>query len=112
LVSGEVNIGIIVGTLVPITGYVYVAVSGRLERVCGGRVPDPMVGALVAGSLASVVGLSVWAVGGTAAGSLDPNFKLAIDQALSQVPAAIAGGVIGGILSGSLLGFMGLTPRH
>ena len=45
-------------------------------------------------------------------GSIEPAFKLAIDQGLSQVPAAIAGGVVGGILSGSLLGLMGLTPRH
>ncbi len=112
LIAGQVNIGIIVGMLVPITGYVYVAVAGRLERVCGGRVPDPLVGALVAGSLASVVGASVWAVGGTATESIDPSFKLAIDQGLSLVPSALAGGVIGGILSGSLLGLMGLTPRH
>ena len=48
----------------------------------------------------------------TATESIDPSFKLAIDQGLSLVPSALAGGVIGGILSGSLLGLMGLTPRH
>lgn len=112
MLAGPVNVGIIVGMLVPITGYVYVAVAERLERFCAGRVPDPVVGALVAGSLASVVGASVWAVGGTAVGSIDPNFKDAIDQGLTQIPAAVIGGVVGGILSGSLLGLMGLTPRH
>ena len=105
-------LGVLVGLLVPITGYVYVAVSDRLESLCAGRIPEPIVGGLVAGSLAAVVGTSVWAVGGSATGSVDPAFKPVIDQALSQVPVAILGGAIGGILAGSLLGLLGMQPRH
>lgn len=108
--SGEVNTGIIVGVLVPITGYAYVAVAERLERACGGRIPDPLVGALVAGSLAGVVGVSVWAVGGSATDSIDPIFKATIDQGLSQIPAAVTGGILGGILAGSFLGLLGIEP--
>lgn len=105
-------LGILVGVLVPITGYVYVAVSDRLESLCAGRIPDPIVGGLVAGSLGAVVGTSVWAVGGSATGSLEPLFQEVVDQALSQVPVAILGGAIGGILAGSLLGLLGMQPRH
>ena len=105
-------LGILVGILVPITGYVYVAVSERLETLCAGRLPDPIVGGLVAGSLAGVVGTSVWAVGGSATGSVGPVYQEVIEQALSQVPVAILGGAIGGILAGSLLGWLGMLPRH
>ena len=105
-------LGVLVGILVPVTGYIYVAVSERLESLCGGRIPDPIVGGLVAGSLAGVVGTSVWAVGGSATGSLAPQFAQLIDQTLSQVPVAILGGAIGGVLAGSLLGVLGMQPRH
>jgi len=105
-------LGVLVGVLVPITGYVYVAVSDRLEILCSGRIPDPIVGGLVAGSLAGVVGTSVWAVGGSAAGAVDAVFQAAIDDALSQVPVAIFGGAVGGILAGSLLGMLGMQPKH
>lgn len=105
-------LGVLVGILVPITGYVYVAVSDRLQSLCAGRIPDPIVGGVVAGSLAAVVGTSVWAVGGSATGNVDPAFKEVIDQAMSQVPVAILGGAIGGILAGFLLGVLGMQPRH
>jgi hypothetical protein len=112
LLPEPLPVGVLVGLLVPITGYVYVAVSDRVESLCSGRIPDPIVGGLVAGSLAGVVGTSVWAVGGSATGSVDPAFRTAIDHALSQVPVAILGGAVGGIVAGSLLEVLGMQPKH
>lgn len=98
------------GLLVPITGSVYVALVTHIEPRLVGKVPVPIMGGLVAGSLASVIGTTFWAVGGAATGSVDPVVIQAMETALTRLPQAILGGALGGILAGAVLAGLGRMP--
>lgn len=94
---------LVTGILVPVTGYVYVALVGSLENRLAGKIPLFLLGAVVAGILAAVVGATLWAVGGTATGTVAPAVSAAIEKAGTLMPSAVAGGSIGGIVAGLLL---------
>jgi hypothetical protein len=102
-----------VGSLVMAAGVV--ALVGALFQLnehwivqtCHGWLPDGLAAPLVAALIAGVVGASIWIMGGTTAGALDPETKGAIDQVLSQVPLGFFGGMLGGAVTGVLLELMG-----
>ncbi len=106
-----VPIWLTAGILVAVTGYIYVASVERMERIVGGHIPYPVRGAILGGSLAGVIGVTVWAVGGTVTGTVDPTVMQAIETAGTLIPHGVAGGTLGGILAGSLIAYLGLTPK-
>lgn len=106
-----VPIWLMTAILVPVTGYVYLVSVRHMERIFGGRIPYPVRGAVLGGSLAAVIGVTVWAVGGTVTGTVDPAVADAIERAGALIPLAVAGGATGGIVSGSLIVALGLTPK-
>lgn len=99
------------GILVPVTGYIYVVSVAPMERMVGGHIPYPVRGAVLGGGLAAVMGVTVWAVGGTVTGTVDPTVADAIERAGKLIPLAVAGGAVGGIFGGSLIVYLGLTPK-
>jgi len=73
-----------------------------------GRCPRTFSAPVVAGLIASVVGASVWIMGGMTAVTLDPTTKGAIGQVLHQVPYGFLGGMLGGAVTGAVLELFGM----
>lgn len=72
---------------------------GRSARWFPGVVSAPVV----AGLIASVVGASIWIIGGTALSTLGGPAQDAAGQVLSAIPAGFLGGMLGGAVTGLLL---------
>jgi len=106
-----VPIWAITGALVPITGYIYVALVGPMEHRVGGRIPYPVRGGILGGSLAAVIGVTVWAVGGTVTATVGPEVIETIESAGQLLPRGLIGGAVGGIIAGSLIAMLKLTPK-
>lgn len=72
-----------------------------------GWLPDALSAPVVAGLIASVVGASIWIVGGTTAVMLDASTQQEIGHVLHDIPPGLTGGLLGGALTGILLELFG-----
>ena len=108
LYGGEVGMFVLAAGVVALVGCLFKFSERYVISVVSGRCPRGFSAPVVAGLIASVVGASVWIMGGTTAAALDPTTKSAIDQVLHQVPAGFLGGMLGGAVTGVVLEFFGM----
>lgn len=69
--------------------------------------PGLLSAPVVAGLIATVVGASIWLVGGPTIALLDTRLASAIGAILHHIPSGLLGGLVGGSLTGLLLEFLG-----
>ena len=93
--------------VVAIVGSLFQLNQNRFAAMCSHWLPRAISAPVVAGLIASVVGASIWIMGGTTAGALDPKTVSAIDRVLDEVPAGFLGGLLGGAVTGVLLALLG-----
>jgi hypothetical protein len=104
----EVGMPVLAAGVVALVGTLFQLSERWVVGTFSGRFPRTLSAPLVAGLIASVVGGSIWVMGGATASALDGSVKLAIDQVLADIPAGFLGGLLGGAVTGVLLELMGV----
>jgi hypothetical protein len=94
--------------IVAAVGALFQLSEQRVVSAISSWCPRVLSAPVVAGLIASVVGASIWVMGGSTAMAVNAETKLAIDQVLGQVPAGFFGGMIGGAVTGILLEISGV----
>ncbi|RNE91678.1 spermidine synthase [Marichromatium sp. AB31] len=102
----EVGMFTLAAGVVALVGSIYQFSVRRLAHAAD-WLPGGLSAPVVAGLIASVVGASVWIVGGTTAG-LHVAPGAAFEAILAEVPAGLLGGALGGALTGLLLESLGI----
>ncbi len=77
-----------------------------LIRFSGG-LPGSFSAPIVAGLIASVVGASIWLMGGTTATVIDTQPRDVLSLILHDIPPGLLGGLLGGVAAGFLLELFG-----
>jgi len=72
-----------------------------------GWLPGALSAPMVAGLIASVVGASIWIVGGTTAVMPDGNARGIMEAVVHDIPPGLLGGLLGGAMTGILLELFG-----
>jgi hypothetical protein len=103
ILQDELPIGIVTGLLVAVTGILYVIALGWLLTRLRHQIPRGIVEMALPAGFAMMVGLSMWTIGGSVTGAVDPELRQVARMILEQVPEAGLGGALGGALSGALL---------
>jgi len=93
--------------IVALVGGLFQLSERRVVEVITRWCPRALSAPVVAGLIATVVGASIWVMGGTTAMALDAETKTAIGQVLQQVPSGFLGGMLGGAVTGILLELSG-----
>jgi hypothetical protein len=108
LYGEELGMFVLAAGVVSLVGSLFKLSERGIVSAISGRCPRGISAPVVAALIASVVGASVWIMGGTTAAALDPTTKGAIDQVLHQVPAGFFGGMLGGAITGAVLELFGM----
>lgn len=96
--------------MVPMTGLLFTVLTLALGPRVKAIIPRWFGVCLACAVMASVVGVSLWALAASFRLDVDPQLRIALQAMFAQIPEAVLGGIVGGALGGSLLELLHL-PR-
>ncbi|EXJ13825.1 hypothetical protein [Imhoffiella purpurea] len=107
LTGSQIGMFALAAGVVALVGTFFQISERWLVTVSAGWLPGALSAPVVAGLIASVVGASIWILGGTTSALTDANARDTIHHVVNYIPPGLLGGLLGGVVTGILLELFG-----